>query len=282
MKTQRNTKGKIFLTGLVVTLALAVFAIPALAITWGDIDHDNTYNNVGSIVIISLDESEYFQFCSGTLIHRRGFLTAGHCTDYLEELIDAGTLDPERIFVSFEPDLAIPDLPVYEVQQLITHPDYGTAPNEFFDIGLVILDKPVKHTPLANLPTANYLDDLRASGQLKEKNVGAEFLVVGYGVTLNWPPHEFVDNMLRRYAYSEYISLGHEYLRMSQNPNHDNGGTCFGDSGGPTFWEEEDGRLVLVALTATGDGACMATGFAYRVDLPSSLEFIQANLSPIK
>jgi hypothetical protein len=282
MNTKIDPKVKSLVIGLVVTLALAVLTIPALAITWGEIDYDNTYNNVGSIVIRSLDGSEYFQFCSGTLIHRRGFLTAGHCTDYLEELIDAGTLDPERIFVSFEPDLAIPDLPVYKAQQLITHPYYGAAPNEFYDIGLVILDKPAKHTPLADLPTANYLDDLHSAGRLREKNVGAEFLVVGYGVTLSWPPHEFEDNMLRRYAYSEFISLGHQYLRMSQNLNHDNAGTCFGDSGGPTFWEEEDGSLVLVALTATGDGACMATGFAYRVDLPSSLEFIQDSLDPVR
>ena len=48
-----------------------------------------------------------------------------------------------------------------------------------------------------------------------------------------------------------------------------NGGTCYGDSGGPHFL---DG--VVVALTITGDAPCKALDKTYRLDTPWAQEFL--------
>ena len=48
----------------------------------------------------------------------------------------------------------------------------------------------------------------------------------------------------------------------------------FGDSGGPAFWEDEDGSLVIVGITSWGDAQCVVTGFDYRVDIPETLNFV--------
>jgi secreted trypsin-like serine protease len=79
-------------------------------------------------------------------------------------------------------------------------------------------------------------------------------------------------------AESEFLNLRKAWLTMSQNqaPGRDDGGTCSGDSGGPTFWTEKDGSEILVAVTSWGDAPCVATGIAYRVDIESSLEFIES------
>lgn len=47
------------------------------------------------------------------------------------------------------------------------------------------------------------------------------------------------------------------------------GGTCYGDSGGPHFL---DG--VLVSITVTGDVFCKATDKTYRVDSLVAREFL--------
>ncbi len=62
---------------------------------------------------------------------------------------------------------------------------------------------------------------------------------------------------------------------MSQNQATGDGGTCFGDSGGPAFWTE-DGDEILVGITSWGDAQCVASGLNYRVDISDTLSFIDA------
>ena len=46
------------------------------------------------------------------------------------------------------------------------------------------------------------------------------------------------------------------WLRISMNPATGNGGTCYGDSGGPNFLGTTD---ILAATTITGDAICRST-----------------------
>jgi hypothetical protein len=62
-----------------------------------------------------------------------------------------------------------------------------------------------------------------------------------------------------------------------QNPALGNGGTGYGDSGGPAFWvDPDDGLLTLVGTTSTGDPNLVATTFFHRADIPRTLDFIEA------
>jgi secreted trypsin-like serine protease len=63
---------------------------------------------------------------------------------------------------------------------------------------------------------------------------------------------------------------------MSQNqaPGNGNGGTCYGDSGGPNFWVQPDGSEVLVSITSWGDIPCVSTNITQRTDSASAVEFL--------
>jgi secreted trypsin-like serine protease len=246
-------------------LILAVGALPAAAITWGQPDTEHT--NVGAMVI---DHPRYgpYQWCSGTLIHPRVFLTAGHCTEGFED----GTI---KVWVNFH-QYALNAKTLLDVERVITHPDYNWGPtSDPHDVGVLVLEKPMKkRIQPANLPKEGFLDQLLAEGKLRQGSEGAEFTLVGYGGLLDWPPPQISYDDERRVAESEYQTLLKAWLRMSQNQATCDGGTCFGDSGGPAFWTEPDGTEILVGITSWGDANCVATGFNYRVDIPETLSFI--------
>jgi hypothetical protein len=61
------------------------------------------------------------------------------------------------------------------------------------------------------------------------------------------------------------------WLRISMNPSTGNGGTCYGDSGGPNFLGTTQ---VIAAITITGDSVCRSTNVDYRLDTPSARAFL--------
>jgi hypothetical protein len=68
-------------------------------------------------------------------------------------------------------------------------------------------------------------------------------------------------------------SLTPAWLRLSQNASTGNGGTCYGDSGGPNFLGGRTSNL-LVATTITGDTPCRSTNVDYRLDTDSARSFL--------
>jgi secreted trypsin-like serine protease len=202
------------------------------------------------------------------LIHPRVFLTAGHCTDGLD------AYGVTRVWVNFDP-YALNRGTLLDVEQVITHPDYYWGPNSNpHDVAVLILKRPVRRIQPATLPEEGFLDHLLAEGKLRQGSEGAKFTVVGYGGLLDWPPPQVSYDDYRRFARSEYQALLKAWLRMSQNQATCDGGTCFGDSGGPAFWSEPDGSEILVGITSWGDANCVASGFNYRVDIADTLSFI--------
>lgn len=256
-------KKLVFGVGLLVILA--VLAVPVAAISWGQ--PDTTHTNVGAMVV---DWPGYgpFQVCSGTLIHPRVFLTAGHCTSGWE-----GT-GVETFWVNFDPYALRPDT-LLEVEEVIPHPDYHWGPTSNpHDVGVLILKEPVEGITPATLPAEGLLDQLRAEGKLSQGKSKGKFTVVGYGGILHWPPPDITYEDRREYAVSEYRGLLKSWLHLSQNEATGDGGTCYGDSGGPAFWTEPDGSEILVGVTSWGDASCVASSFNYRVDIADTLGFI--------
>ena len=146
------------------------------------------------------------------------------------------------------------------------------------DIGLVVtLEEAVDIEP-ATLPDPALLDQLKKSRILRGgygNQEGVLFRSVGYGGTLeSWPPPVLAYEKIRRVAESEYVALTQVHLHLSQKAVFDESGSCFGDSGGPVFWEDPKGNESIVAVTSSGDAQCVATGLNYRVDIPEILEWI--------
>jgi secreted trypsin-like serine protease len=261
-----------------------MWVIPALAITGGDPDGE-AHPNVGVIIVALTVEPEVepFMICSGALIYPQVFLTAGHCTDYLDYLFSLYTAAEMKVYVSFNAEGALEEGWLL-VKDVITHPDYDWGPTSNpYDVGALILEQNSDITP-AQLPEEGFLDQLKANGILKQGSERAKFTVVGYGTTLEWPPPKIVaPDGMRRFAVSEYLNLRKVWLHMSQNqaPGKEDSGTCSGDSGGPVFWTEDEGPEIIVAVTSWGDAVCVATGTTYRVDISDSLSFIDDVINPI-
>ncbi len=266
----------------VVTLLLisAVFGGRAWAITGGQVDQNDTYANVGAFVPVPPDGSPPFVAFSGTLIHPRVLLTAGHCTDILVQNPSAIPL----CRVSFG-TYALDPTSWREIETVITHPNYtpltpnGNARPTLNDVGVVILKEPIYDVPLAKLPYAGLFDDLNRAGLLREPGQGGvPFRVVGYGSTLQRNPPVIGDlgDGWRRFADSEYLNVLPGWLLLQQNFSTGNGGTGYGDSGGPVFWIEPEGTRVVVGITSWGDVNCVAMNFYWRADIPATLDFINS------
>jgi hypothetical protein len=260
---------------LAVLLVLVVGVVPALAITWGEPDTEHT--NVGAMVV---EFAEYgrIQMCSGTLIHPRVFLTAGHCTaGWTEEY------DIDAFWVNFDED-ALNLSTLLEVEKVVTHPDFRWGPmSNPHDVGALILAEPAEGITPEPLPDEGFLDNLEENGLLKKGQDRAKFTIVGYGGTLYWPPPRVIYEDKRQSSVSEHQVLLKSWLRMSQNQATGDGGSCYGDSGGPAFYRDPDtGDETLVGITSWGDVPCVATGFNYRVDIPDTLDFIDGVIAGLE
>ncbi len=263
--------------GLLAAVCALTSPLPLPAIVYGFADTANVFKNTGAFIVKSDSTGSIFPICTGTLISPTVFLTASHCTLYFEQ-----TLRPAgyTAYVSF--DAAIPFGPLTSsstnlvpVVQVVTNPNYNQRQSESGDIAVLIVpDQSGSGIVPALLPSRNLLDDLSARNGLKD----AVFTPVGYGLQNRMtgggkPFFQDLNPVPRMYAFSGYNALSPGYLRLSQNYATGNGGACYGDSGGPNFYNHE-GQHLLVAITITGDAVCRATNVVYRLDTDSARQFL--------
>jgi hypothetical protein len=202
------------------TVVLAA-AAPAGAIVYGALD-EGRHPAVGSIVYDYTGDGVPDQLCTGTLISQTVFLTASHCTFFLDE---AGVGEGEAL-VTFDDEIG-PGMTVHN-GAAHTHPDFGfSGPgglSDPHDIAVIVFDDPVGITP-AQLPDVGLLDGLQAAHDLR----GTDFTVVGYGTvreTRKGGPAGILDNTERRFAVQSPLSLTKAWFTLSMNEATGDGGTC--------------------------------------------------------
>jgi hypothetical protein len=265
----------LFFTAAVLALVVAS-AGRIHAIAYGFVDTTNAFPNSGAFIVKAPD-GRIFPICSGTLIAPDVFLTASHCTLFFEQdLAPAGFVAA----VSFDNPIPFGHLTskstkLVSVTEVVTNPGFNQAQSDSGDIAVLLVDsRQTRGITPAVLPSAGLLDRLAAQNGLN----GTVYTAVGYGLqnrnTGGGQP--FFDDrnpVPRMFAFSSFHSLNGGYLRLSMNPATGDGGTCFGDSGGPNFLTV-NGVQTLVAITITGDAVCRATNVVYRLDIPSARAFL--------
>jgi len=108
----------------------------------------------------------------------------------------------------------------------------------------------------------------------KFRVLGAQLVLdLGLGPAAHDDPVHYAD--VRYVASGGLNALNRAWLRISMNPARRDGGTCYGDSGGPNFLGAGAGETNIVADTAmTGDSMCRATNVDYRMDTASARAFL--------
>jgi hypothetical protein len=259
-------------------VAILAVALPTAAhAVWGG-QEDLTHPSVGAM---------YFDFmgngaavpdglvCSGSYAGRSKngandvFLTAGHCMPPPELNIPASAL-----LVSFDPDGRDGVSSPIKASAYRQMPGFNQNLGDLHDLAVLLLPagSVPAGTPAVQLPTAGYLDGLKAAGTLKFRIAD----IVGYGAIPLWdlPGRiQFAFDGVRRSGTSTIIGLDKANVHYTQNRNGNGtgAGVCFGDSGSPQF---DRGTLLVLSVTSYGNGQCNSNNQNYRVDTPVARAFL--------
>jgi secreted trypsin-like serine protease len=264
-------------------LIAALGIASASAITNGGVDGDD-HPFVGSMVLdvpenAQIDQdAALLQFCSGTLLEGGWFLTASHCLagwTYFTEIRFPGS----TFYVTFDATIDAGGT-FYAVENHFVHPEYGMPrSNDAHDVGLIKLST-VPALLTADLPGEGLLDGLSADHALKDTT----FTAVGYGTIRETKKGGFasiLDNVDRNKADQGFHSLTKAWLNLPMTPATGDGGTCYGDSGGPHFiWIDGVETDIVASITVTGDAQCKALDKTYRMDTEVALDFLDGIMNP--
>jgi hypothetical protein len=283
---------------VLATMALAILLAGgvAQAIINGQPDMgSNAHPYVGALVTVPPSgefKGQRIPVCSGTLISAKVFLTAGHCTDFLME-------EDLPTYVSFDPTYKVGASKVINATPY-THPgfcfptpeDKGKcrlppkypeilgAPNRLvrYDVGVAVLEEPVKMATYGTLPDAGLVDTLKE---------GQRLTAVGYGATRfdidSQPPPQpqpvYPDDRYRatvRLLNTIDPAVGEMSVKTTgvSLMKGKGEGSCFGDSGGPLFVGDQ--QTVVGVTSGTSTPVCRGPAYYQRVDLPRVLKWVRS------
>jgi Trypsin len=280
---------------VLATTALAILLAGGMAqaIINGEPDRGpNAHPYVGALVTVPTSgefKGQRIAACSGTLISPRVFLTAGHCTDILmkEELPTYVSFDP-----TFEPGAS-------EVTKgtPYTHPRFcvpedkgdcappgrpevvGTLTRDIrYDVGVVVLEEPVRMATYGTLPEAGLVDTLEEGQRLTAVGYGARGFDIGSEQPLEPQPVLFN----KRYRATVRLlntrdpAVGDMFVKTTGVSLIKGKGeaSCFGDSGGPLFVPDQQ---TVVGVTSFHKAPlCRGPHYYQRTDLPRVLMWVRS------
>jgi hypothetical protein len=262
---------------LLATMAVAMLLSGgvAQAIINGEPDRGpNAHPYVGAYVA-KVEGGKLRPVCSGTLISPRVFLTAGHCTEF----------DVERnlpVYVSFDPTYKpgaselIKGTPYLHPKSRIVEP----SPRDVrYDVGVVVLNEPVRMATYGALPEAGLVDTLKEGKRLTTVGYGT----TGYEIDGGPPPRPQLVPPGDRYRATVRLlntrdaAVSDQFVKTTGVSLIRGKGeaSCKGDSGGPLFVGDQQ---IIVGVTSIISNPFVCRGPAYyqRMDLPGVLKWVRS------
>ena len=257
-----------YLVSALVVLANKVFLVKA--IRYGALDED-AHPYVGLMVALDASGKDMYR-CSGSFLSSKVFLTAGHCTFkasrveiWFDADVDAGRPDNGYPFTGDAGGMPITHLDYDD--EGFTNRDVGNNT----DVGVVLLDRPYESANgvYATLPSRNQLD------AFKTNEPGQKYTIVGYGFQYA-SPVEIEAARVRMNATVDLIQIndgiaGDNAMVVSNNAV--TGGPCYGDNGGPAFFNDSNGVAGVVSFGSLNQN-CAGTGVYFRMDRASALDWV--------
>jgi hypothetical protein len=238
------------------------------------------------------------QVCSGSLVTPTLYLTAAHCVAepraaHAEIWLSEGPIMPDidyLLALFLDPNFtgSCDYSPAFDGYPCFG--DAGGTPHahtEFCfecrtglskavvrDVAVVTLDRPLTVSRYAQLPAPGQVDGLANRTPIDEAGYGVQVQIKVPGKFFGQPvpSHRWAGAGQRMRATSELVagSFAHsdEFIRYTLN----DGGTCFGDSGGPDLLGGTD--TVLAVNSFVTNGNCSGVAYSQRVDVPEVLAWI--------
>lgn len=254
---------------------------------------------------------DYQWRCTGTIIGPDTILTAGHCvhgTPYTPEGAPSSggddTMERAHVYIGYNSTTVHPAKTWFtatapagaednEYGYVTGTPEkndhYNDAWTDFpqtYDYGVVHLDEPLPSealTAMGPLPKLAPIGTLDGYSQRELR--GLVFETVGYGLQYTRGPWRFQGDWVRYKAESTLINTrsannGGYSFQTSNNKGRYEGGSCFGDSGGPVFLQEGDnhpaiGAHVIIGIVSWGYSPnCTGADWSYRADRAEVHDFV--------
>jgi len=243
-----------------VVLPLGLLALPACVadpatdserayVIGGERTTEGEFPGVGGLVYVFDTQPEFN--CTATLIAPDAVLTAAHCVDpdLWGDLIPGFTLALDTTVSGFE---YVPGRAKFAHEMFDINAPINEGLGQFFDVGVVLLERPITAVAPVRMPRADQAADIVA---------GIDLEIVGYGRTSN----ETSDFGVMYDAMSAVISVNPTELQVGMgSPQPQN---CNGDSGGPGFADLDGERRVIgIVSRSFSGGECTMGGVDTRVD----------------